>query len=53
MSGWDFRDLGGFLKILGRLKLRYRKFQTAFTEFFGFENKKDLNHQVLHFIFIR
>jgi hypothetical protein len=34
----------------GRLK---RNFQTAFTEFFGFENKKDLNHQVSHFIFTR
>ena len=44
---------GGFLKVLGRLKLRYRKFQTAFTVFFGFENKKDLNHQVSHFIFTR
>lgn len=44
---------GGILKVLGRLKLRYRKFQTAFTVFFGFENKKDLNHQVSHFIFTR
>ncbi len=34
MSGWDFRDLGGFSKVLGRLKLRHRKFQTAFTGFF-------------------
>lgn len=49
------RTLGiwGISKVLGRLKLRYKKFQTAFAGFFGFENKKDLNHQVSHFIFTR
>ncbi|UTG75166.1 hypothetical protein KCG53_07720 [Neisseria subflava] len=47
------RTLGiwGFLKILGRLKLRYRKFQTAFAVFFGFENKKRLESSSLTFHF--
>ena len=53
MSGSGFRNFGEFLKVLGRLKLRHRKFQTAFAGFFGFENKKDLNNQVSHFIFTR
>lgn len=43
--------IGGFLKILGRLKLSYRKFQTAFTGFFGFENKKRLESSSLSFHF--
>ena len=47
------RTLGiwGILKVLGRLKLRYRKFQTAFTVFFGFENKKRLESSSLAFHF--
>ena len=39
--------------VLGRLKLRYKKFQTAFAGFFGFENKKDLIIKISHFIFTR
>ena len=44
---------GGFLKVLGRLKLRYRKFQTALGYSLDLKIKKDLNHQVSHFIFTR
>lgn len=49
------RTLGiwGILKVLGRLKLRYRKFQTALGYSLDLKIKKDLNHQVSHFIFIR
>ena len=43
--------MGEFLKVLGRLKLRYRKFQTAFVGFFGFENKKRLESSSLSFHF--
>ncbi|EFC52967.1 hypothetical protein NEISUBOT_03804 [Neisseria subflava NJ9703] len=43
--------MGEFLKVLGRLKLRYRKFQTAFVGFFGFENKKRLESSSLTFHF--
>ncbi len=42
---------GGVLKVLGRLKLRYRKFQTVFSVFFGFENKKRLESPSLAFHF--
>ena len=49
------RTLGiwGILKVLGRLKLRYRKFQTALWYSLDLKIKKDLNHQVSHFIFTR
>ena len=49
------RTLGiwGILKVLGRLKLRYRKFQTALGYSLDLKIKKDLNHQASHFIFTR
>ena len=43
----------GISKVLGRLKLCYRKFQTALGYSLDLKIKKDLNHQVSHFIFTR